>query len=136
MPALRVAPPPRELPARELLERRDVTGELGREGVENRFGKLRLGRGWRLRVMDDLLDHPAHPLRKPVEVPVEGAESRELDQLLHELISLGFLRARLLPLALELLGGERRIDPGVGKRLPHGPLAIRLELLLGDHLDL
>src|SRR6266511_5536482 len=109
---LGVALPARELAAGEPPEGGDILGELRHEAVPDRIGEYGLRRRRRLRVVDDLLDHPAHPLGQPFEIAVEGAEAGQLDQLLHELVALGLLRARLLPLALELVGGEAIVDPG------------------------
>ena len=87
-------------------------------------------------IVDELLDDPAHRLRQAVEVGVERAEARQLDQLLHHLVAAGLLGARLLPLAVELLGLEGLIDSGERECLAHGLLALALQLLLAEDRDL
>src|SRR5439155_5564865 len=114
--------PARKFAAGELLQGGDVLAELRGERLEGRAGDLRLGCRGRLRVVDDLLDHPAHALRQAIEVAIEGAKARQLDQLLHELVAVGFLGRGALPLSLELLGVEVRVDAGELERLAHRPL--------------
>src|SRR5262249_36656512 len=104
--------PAGELAAGELLECDHVLAELGDERFANRVGKLGLRRGGGVGVVDDLLHDPAQPLWEAIEVAIEGPESRELDQPLHELVAVRLLGGRLLPLAGELLGVEALIDSG------------------------
>src|SRR5205814_2010414 len=77
--------PAGELAAGEFLQRCGIIGELGGEIVADRVREVRLRCRWGLRVVHDLLDHPAQPLGEAVEVPIEGAEARQLDQPFHEL---------------------------------------------------
>src|SRR5680860_1562038 len=82
-----------------------------------------------LRVVDDLLDDPAQRLRQAVEVAVEGAQPRQLDRLLHELVFVALLGARLLPLTVELLRAEALVDAGEAEGPAHRLLALALQLL-------
>src|ERR1044071_2764655 len=91
--ALGVVVPAGELAAGELLQRGDVLAEAAADALEEVVGELWLRRRRLVRIVDDLLDDPAHRLRQAVEVAVEGAEARQLDQLLHELVFVALLGA-------------------------------------------
>src|SRR5689334_3665838 len=118
-----VVVPAGELAAGEALQLGDVVAEVAADRLEEVVGELWLGRGGLLGVVDDLLDDPAHRLGEAVEVAIEGAEAGQLDQLLHQLVFAALLGARALPLAVELLGAEARLDAGEGEGPAHRLLA-------------
>src|SRR5690348_11301968 len=93
VPSLSVIVPAGEFPAGELLQRADVLAESGTHRLEAVLWELRLRRRRRLGVVGDLLHDPAHRLRQPVEVAIERAEARQLDQLLHQLVFAALLGA-------------------------------------------
>src|ERR687897_896364 len=98
--AARLVPlPAREATVRELLDAWRVIREAARQAGLDLAGELRLRRLGGIGVVNDLLDHPPHPLGEPVEVAVERLESGQLHELLHELVLVRLLGSGALPLA-------------------------------------
>src|ERR1044072_8801955 len=131
-----VVVPAGDLATREFLQGGDIGAEAAANRLEEVVGELRLRRRRLLGIVDDLLDDPAHRLRQAVEVAVEGTGARQLDQLLHALVFVALRGARLLPLAVELLGLEAGVDASELEGAAHRLVAFGLQLLLRDHGDL